>query len=292
LLTYSTVSHCKAKDASGSNAAGGGVFANGKLTLSKSTIYANTATSTVALALGGGTHSGQVNISYSTVSGNTASGSAPTNSSYGGGIDVRISGDSVISNSTIVGNHAYIGGGAASYHSGITLINSTLSGNTADKMASALYLEKASLKLENSTIAFNSDAAQQSAIVLSSHFYGASFTSSIIADNAGASIEVIDAHELIIAGSNNDIVGPATFATLPGDTLTTDPMLLPLGNNGGVTLTHAFRNGSPAFGAGSNPFNFTTDQRGSGFARTVNGATDIGAYEEQIRDRIFASGFE
>jgi hypothetical protein len=81
-------------------------------------------------------------------------------------------------------------------------------------------------------------------------------------------------------------------ASLPGDTLADDPLLLPLANNGGPTQTHAFRDGSPAFGNGNNNSSLGTDQRGSGFPRTVNGTTDIGAFQQQVRDVVFASGFD
>ncbi len=65
----------------------------------------------------------------------------------------------------------------------------------------------------------------------------------------------------------------------------TDPKLAPLANNGGRTKTMALLAGSPALDAGGptaptfpgNQF----DQRGSGFARVVNGLVDVGAFEAQ-----------
>jgi hypothetical protein len=59
-----------------------------------------------------------------------------------------------------------------------------------------------------------------------------------------------------------------------------DPMLGPLQDNGGPTFTMALLPGSPAIGAGG-PTDSEWDQRGPGYARTVNGVTDIGAYEVQ-----------
>ena len=59
-----------------------------------------------------------------------------------------------------------------------------------------------------------------------------------------------------------------------------DPMLGPLQDNGGPTWTMALLPGSPALGAGG-PSDNEWDQRGPGYARTVNGMTDIGAYEVQ-----------
>ncbi|MDB5295685.1 MAG: type secretion C-terminal target protein, partial [Phycisphaerales bacterium] len=58
----------------------------------------------------------------------------------------------------------------------------------------------------------------------------------------------------------------------------------PLADNGGPTRTLALLAGSPAIDAGNNllvPAGTTTDQRGPGFARVVNGTVDIGAFEVQ-----------
>ena len=59
-----------------------------------------------------------------------------------------------------------------------------------------------------------------------------------------------------------------------------NPLLGPLANNGGPTLTHALLAGSPAINAGINPLALAFDQRGTGFARS-SGVTDIGAFEVQ-----------
>ena len=80
------------------------------------------------------------------------------------------------------------------------------------------------------------------------------------------------------------------FLTVTGDQINTDPMLGPLQNNGGPTFTHALLTGSPAIDKGKNFSGSTTDQRGTGFARTVDlgfprpaggDGTDIGAFEVQ-----------
>jgi hypothetical protein len=81
----------------------------------------------------------------------------------------------------------------------------------------------------------------------------------------------------------------ATNATVPPDTLTGDPGIGPLADNGGPTQTHALLPGSIAIDTGDNPDALPTDQRGC--ARTSGAATDIGAYERQP-DVIFADGFE
>lgn len=68
---------------------------------------------------------------------------------------------------------------------------------------------------------------------------------------------------------------------VPPDTRTADPLLGPLQDNGGTTLTHALRAGSPAINTGSSAEVGPWDQRGEGFPRRFCGYADIGAYERQ-----------
>ena len=117
-------------------------------------------------------------------------------------------------------------------------------------------------------------------------------TSTIIATNGvglnagSADIGGLDAQ---LDGGYNLILVSALAP--PDDTLTYDPMLGPLQDNGGPTLTHALLSGSPALDAGSNDYiNFAYDQRGHGFRRVVGSSADIGAFEHQ--DIVFQSGFD
>lgn len=77
------------------------------------------------------------------------------------------------------------------------------------------------------------------------------------------------------------------FLNGPGDQINTDPLLGPLQNNGGPTLTHALLTGSPAIDAGDP--NFTPppfhDQRGPCFLRVFNGRIDVGSVETQPEPR-------
>ena len=83
------------------------------------------------------------------------------------------------------------------------------------------------------------------------------------------------------------IVQPAVTLVDGGGTQVgvTDPMLGLLANNGGVTLTHALLEGSPAINAGPDPVPVFAgnefDQRGVGFARIAFGIADAGAFEVQ-----------
>src|SRR4029077_18866664 len=68
-----------------------------------------------------------------------------------------------------------------------------------------------------------------------------------------------------------------------GDQITTNPMLGPLANNGGPTLTHALLPSSPAIDTGDPSFTPPPlyDPRGPGYARVVNGRIDKGSFEVQ-----------
>jgi hypothetical protein len=65
-----------------------------------------------------------------------------------------------------------------------------------------------------------------------------------------------------------------------------DPLLGPLADNGGPTLTHALLPGSPAIDAGNPaiPNPPPADQRG--FARIYGPAIDIGSFEAQPLDVV------
>ena len=73
--------------------------------------------------------------------------------------------------------------------------------------------------------------------------------------------------------------GCVIFVSGPGNFIGADPVLGPLGFNGGLTRTHALLPGSPAINTGSNPLGIVNDQRGTGFPRVSGGAADMGAYE-------------
>ena len=98
-----------------------------------------------------------------------------------------------------------------------------------------------------------------------------------------------------ITSLGHSLIGVSTDASgfVASDLLDVDPRLGPLRFNGGDTVTHALRAGSPALDAGDNALvdaSETTDQRGGDFLRFVDGdgdgtaAVDIGAFEHQGAD--------
>ncbi|HSP46245.1 MAG TPA: choice-of-anchor Q domain-containing protein, partial [Chthoniobacterales bacterium] len=95
----------------------------------------------------------------------------------------------------------------------------------------------------------------------------------------------------LIGDNSSATITPATGDQIGTATNRLDPMLGPLQDNGGPTLTHALLPGSPAIDKGIGSDGVTTDQRGPGFPRTFDDpnnpnahggdGTDIGAFEVQ-----------
>jgi hypothetical protein len=92
-----------------------------------------------------------------------------------------------------------------------------------------------------------------------------------------------DGGTVISRGYNLSSDNGGGYLNGPGDQINTEPLLGPLQDNGGPTLTHALLPGSPASDAGDPDFTPPPfyDQRGLGFARVVNGRIDVGSFEVQ-----------
>jgi len=272
---------------------GGGAFVEGDALLDHSTISGNSvSTGTSTLALGGGLSvDASLTMMYSTVSNNGAFGSE-------GGIGgVRSMGGATIVQSTISGNQATTGvGGLYLFEpqsTPNTIIDSTISGNRAAAIAGVRVLGAASIR--NSTIAFNTETgASPAGAGLYVSFGAADLQSTIIASNTSAGGPAQNVG-LNITGSltgANNLIGSSPQVALPAGTLSGNPKLLALHDNGGPTKTHSLAPGSAALNTGATTGSVTVDQRGAGFPRTVGVATDIGAYEGTDADLIFANAFE
>ena len=250
------------------NGYGGGAYAH-ELVVYPSRIHNNTAQT------GGGLLASKASLSYSTVDNNTTT-YGDTNAQGGG-----ISADILVVNKSTVSNNMSLGhnpdGGGAHVGSLGYIYDSTFSGNVS-AVGTALY--GGDLRISNSTIAFNqeieSDAGSSySGAVNAGNVY---VNSSVIARNrfgadAGNDVGFVTS----LRGINNLIERSAT--PLPVGTLTGNPLLPPLANNGGPTKTHALLHGSPAIDRGNNIRHRLYDQRGPGFARVKGAAPDIGAFE-------------
>jgi hypothetical protein len=285
---------------------GGGAFVYGNATFADSVLSGNTASGTAHYAAGGalyfrkryGGAAVTGSLGDTTVSGNSADSEAGgiaaagamtvTRSNItdnhagtdGGGID-QLSGDLDVESSTIANNTAvYRGGGIMLFGYGdVGVTNSTVSGNSAGTNGGGIANTYGSVHLANGTIANNTAAGHGGGVYFRYAYYTFDMQSTIIAGNqAAGSAEDVWPPNAYITGAN-DLVVAANGGQLPADTLRDDPMLLPLADNGGPTLTHALDPLSPAIDTGANPHDLEFDQRGSGHARVDGRTADIGAFE-------------
>ncbi|MBO9665019.1 choice-of-anchor Q domain-containing protein [Dokdonella sp.] len=250
----------------------------------------------------------KVTLSRTTVSDNQVSGDyMATRGGVGPGSWLTIAAiDSTISGNRVSSTHFARCGGIEGSE-GLSLVSSTVSGNLVSTAETSygggvcMYLD---LEVANSTIAFNSAGGSGGGVYFRGRppRTGDRFVSSIVANNQAAAGADLAAGNFgspgglaALAGSGNLVASIDASITLPPDTLSADPQLLPLADNGGPTWTHALAPASPAIDAGSNPADLRYDQRGEGYPRSSGAATDIGAFELQpptVTDRLFGNGFE
>jgi len=214
---------------------------------------------------------------------------------YGGG--VRADGGTLtVINSTVSGNTASSwGGGIAEWAGTLTLINSTLSGNQApggdtsfDGGGAMDLYGTPTVTIVNSTIVSNTAApanVSRSGIWLESGTLN--IQNSIVAGNSVASNVKVESPAIFTSqGHNLTNSGAGTPFTATTDLTNTNPLLGPLQDNGGSTWTHALLPGSPAidripFGVNGCGTTLTADQRGQPRPGTFTHLCDIGAYEAQ-----------
>jgi CSLREA domain-containing protein len=240
---------------------GGGVKSVGTTVIKNSQIKNNT-----AVDYGGGiSNAGTLYLINSLVSENQASGTG------GGGIETAM-GRLFVINSTVSGNHAPaisgVGGGiynlvnAGNPNGRVFLVNSTIANNTSSGAGGGIKCDVDGVVTFSNTV--------------------------VAANNSnGTSQEDVSG---VMTSNGINLIRNTTGSSgwIAGDLLNVNPMLGPLGNNGGSTFTQALLSGSPAINAGNNllavdPLTMlplTQDQRGR--SRIVGGKNpivDIGAYE-------------
>ena len=289
----------------GDDGDGGGIRSAGVLTLTDCIISGNQSVGSEFLGGHGGgvlNESGTMMIRRCTISNNSASyftgssGDIPNGS--GGGVFNESSGSLTITNSTISGNSCSVsdgfdlnfgggGGGGIDNGGSMTVRNCTISGNSADGTGMVIMYgggirNFGTLQIASSTIAHNSVSGENGAF--GGGLYGFASTrtdSSIIALNSAPTGPdftgslALQSNGYNIIGNNAD----AVISSQPTDQIGTpaapiDPLLGPLANNGGPTLTHALQAGSPAIDHGD-PAAPPEDQRGYGRM----GVPDVGAFE-------------
>jgi hypothetical protein len=233
---------------SGAGDGGGGMYnaASGTLTVINSTLSQNTAGS------GGGIRS-----EFGTVTTVTGSMLIMNNTTdplgSGGGLFNSPGGTMTVANSTLAGNTANQWGGGIINYGTLTLKNSTLSGNSAHENAQGGLTNMESgarLHLFNTIIA-----------------------------NSASGWDCGNENGGVISTNTNNLVEDGTCAA----SLSGDPMLGGLADNGGPTWTMALLEGSPAIDAGDDATCAAApvsgkDQRG--VTRPQGAHCDIGAYEK------------
>lgn len=285
-----------------SNVGAGIANYNGTLRISRSVITGNGGVGTTS---GGGISnyayydSAVLELTDTTVSQNQAS--------TGGGIENRAydgTASATISGSTVSGNVANNGAGISnrtvvvfeiSAASSVTIRGSTISGNTANASGGGIHNDldgagSASVDVAGSTITANTatgdggglfDAVRDGvattieSVIIAGNTAGGD-GADLASNSASANFSLIQDPQghTIVDGVDHNIVGQ-------------DPLLGPLADNGGLTLSHSLLSDSPAIDQGSNSDQLANDQRGSAFARTIDDptianasdGTDIGAVE-------------
>ncbi len=257
---------------------GGGIFAfEGSVTITNSTFTANSATSPFVDA-GGGINitGGSVTLINSTVDGNT---------SEDDGAGIFNSGTLTVTNSTLSNNRTNrFGGGIRNDADGsLTVTNSTISGNTAVARGGGISNAGQS-SVNYSTVTDNTAGLP---VIgngigggISNNAGSTTLIGSIVSGNSASSDP--DCSGTINSRGYNIAGCPLTLIPVaPADVGSVDPLLGPLQDNGGPTLTHALLPGSPAVDAvdPADLDNACPDTDQPGVARPQGSACDIGAFE-------------
>ncbi|MDB4512021.1 hypothetical protein N9060_01025 [Arenicella sp.] len=267
---------------------GAGIDITGS-TVSGTNMYGN---STAIVATGVGPYyPTYINVNNSIVSG--------VSSDFGRTIGIEAAdGASIgVTNSTVTGSLGWSGafGVKASGGGSVGLVNSTVSGNSTyigDVAGVATTGSGSYIRLLNSTVTDTS-------VYSYSYNYGHNDFSNIInvSNSPGSNISIVNS---IL--SNARLIGaPPSSTTVPldcsgvvtvdstsiisdgtcGATVSGDPRIGSLTDNGGPTPTHALNVGSIAIDSGDNDTCLTTDQR---YEPRDDGACDVGAFEFQPED--------
>jgi len=261
-----TIVDCVISGNSAPGSVGGGIFGplSSSVNITNSTISANSAAQGGGIYVSGSTSTifgpGRLTMSNSTISGNVAAD--------GGGL--YNGGSATITNSTISANSASLGGGIKNQRTGfvdgvLTVTNCTLTGNSAVDGGGICTLDNGGVSNSRNTIIASNTAANGPDVKGPLTSYGFN----LIGNNSSATIS---------PAQGSDQIGTSVSPI--------DPLLGPLQDNGGPTLTHALLLGSPALDKG-HFFGSTADQRGFGRPKDIpalanapgGDGADIGALE-------------
>jgi CSLREA domain-containing protein len=233
---------------------------DGDLTLTKSILTANQA----GFTGGGLDNAGIATLIDVTINGNSAE--------TGGGIFSN--GTIYLSDSTFSGNTATVNGGGFDNNRSATLTNVTINGNSAP-IGGGIHNDQ-ELTLINTTLYANSTA-------IANELAGNIVFKNTIVANSTEGDNCTSEGIFTPKGDYNLDSGTSCNFIGANDMTNTDPLLGPLGDNKGMTWTHALLEGSPAIDLGDNSDCPATDQRGASRPADGDGdesrICDIGAYE-------------
>ena len=268
---------------------GGGIMNHGTLTIENCVVSDNASNAGAGIC-----NRGALTLINSTVSDNTADGIAPPGYEAGDGGGIKcVRGTLTLINSTISDNKSEDadphfddgsgGGVVVLLNCTAVFTNSTISSNRAASVAGGVYIA-GTLRLVNCTISDNHASGECGGVYVRGHL---DYVNTIIAGNAGKGGSCVvggpggyQGKGSVGTNSNNLVGGGGCDSDYSGD-----PMLGPLADNGGPTLTHALLPGSPAIDAiPVISCTLPTDQRG-GLRPIVQTSADtpcdIGAFEVQ-----------
>jgi hypothetical protein len=252
---------------------GGGIYNFDTMTITNTAVDRNTANGGNGTGLGGGVfNEGSLHVVSSTISRNTATSNFGANGGAGGGIyndiTLQVTNSTIALNFSVNGSGGTAGAGGILSHGDALITNSTIASN----LPSGVVKGADPVQVKSTIIAKNSS----SNLDVSGSFTSAGFNLIGAADGSTGFTAATD--------HTGTAASPLDPKFDPG------PAGAVLEDNGGPTETMALICGSPAIDRGSSSGltgNLTTDQRGTGFARTVDDSgipnasdgTDIGAFE-------------
>jgi len=280
-LQYSTVSSCATATHGYDVARGGAIFANHNVALFSSTVSGSSVYSPYGTSAGAGIYASSVTLETSTISGNTAA----SGQLYGFGAGIYATGNISVAYSTISGNAAS-GAGGGLFSDKLSMFQSTVSGN--DALTLGGVYARTSAHVYSSTFAKNTSGRDAAGLFVLAPDMRLESTIVALNKSGGVEYDVGAPVAVTVAGTANLIMASAARVVVPPDTISADPKLGALADNGGPTQTHALLSGSPAIDHGNDITGDAVDQRL--FDRVVGSSADIGSVE--FVDKIFASGFD
>ncbi|MDH3847017.1 MAG: right-handed parallel beta-helix repeat-containing protein, partial [Gammaproteobacteria bacterium] len=260
---------------------GGGILNLGTLNLDRVVVRDNVETSSGPASFdfgGGAIYNGAfatLNLTDSTVA-NNASINQP-----GGGVYGFFNSTVNIVRSTISSNVSGDVAGGLRTLGNLTVVNSTIFGNVSTAWhGGAAFITDGTAVITNSTISGNSAPAGTAGGLMVATFgapVSVTVTNSVVASNGDYDCQVEGGGAAVLTSGGSNVFADPSCNPVASDMVDVDPLLGPLADNGGPTLTQALLLGSPAIDSADDADCPTSDQRG--VLRPQGAGCDVGAFE-------------